>query len=232
LGPDRQGPGEEAYVWLFQREYPVLVSTVAYILDDREAGVPGGYVYEPTWLPEHVRRIAASEEGAGPLVAPGQWSQRIRASETRCPPSCSVLSVHVLRGQPPLDAARQARDYAGRLVTVRGREGVLLPAIAGMRNFAALIWTAPSGLLVVVEGTDAGTPVPEREVLAVAARLRLPAATGGRLGKPSSAGRATRCWPTRKPTSTRRPRPRRRSPAPCGTSSPPPHRLRPRHPYR
>jgi hypothetical protein len=146
--------------------------------------VPKGYVYQPTWLPETVRRISASEESAGPPVPAGQWSERILAAETPCPPSCSVLSVRVLRGQPRLDAARQARDYAGQVIGVHGRKGVLLPAIAGMRDSAALVWTAPSGLLVVVEGSSAGTPVPEREVLAVAAGLRLPDASNERLGKP------------------------------------------------
>jgi hypothetical protein len=150
--------------------------------------VPEGYVYEPTWLPDNVRRVDATEESAGSPVPHGQWSERILAAETPCPPSCSVLRVRVLRGQPRLDAARQARDYAGRVVSVRGREGVLLPPITGMRDSAALVWTAPSGLLVAVEGINAGTPVPEREVLVVAAGLRLPDDRGGRLGKPQFTG--------------------------------------------
>jgi DNA-directed RNA polymerase specialized sigma24 family protein len=69
LGQDRHGPGDEAYVWLFLHEYPVLVHTVAYILDDREAAeevVQEAFVQ----LLLHWRRVSGYDR-------PGAWVRRV-----------------------------------------------------------------------------------------------------------------------------------------------------------
>jgi hypothetical protein len=143
-----------------------------------------GYVYLPASLPAGVQLTQANEWDAGPPLGRGQFSDVVIGSR-RCTDSrCTVLRIRVVRGQPPLDPHRQAPAYAGRVVTIRGRPGLLLPVIGGVRTTSAVIWTEPSGLLVAVDGTDAGTIVAQQELLAVARGLQVPAGTHGPLPKP------------------------------------------------
>ncbi|HKF00217.1 MAG TPA: hypothetical protein VKG45_14955 [Actinomycetes bacterium] len=150
--------------------------------------MPAGYVYEPGWLPPKVYRSGARDASAGPPVPAGRWSGIVLQAKGPCPRSCSEIRVCVLRGQPSPDLAGQARDYGGRVVTVRGRRALLLPPVDRVRDTAALVWREPSGLLVVIEAGNAEWVVTEQEVLGVAAGLKVPDDHGGRLRDPSFAG--------------------------------------------
>jgi hypothetical protein len=153
-----------------------------------EVAIPEGYVYEATWLPPKVYLSGGTDVSVGPPVRGGQWSELFLVADRPCPPDCTELDVRVLRGQPSLDAAAQARAYGGRVVAVRGREALLLPPVEKVRDSAALIWNEPSGLLVVIEGWNAEGVVTEQQVMGVAAHLKVHDDHGGRLPDPSVDG--------------------------------------------